>query len=102
MTFKYRGEVVDMYKKNFPFNQFRINHTYKNPDGQYVYVNSHGYLHFLIPVESKCTFDSSQAISYDIHDYVLTRDGKMKFVKHRGYWISSIEKCVEKILAFHG
>lgn len=99
MMFPYSGKTLETFSKAFPFSSYIPNRVYCNPYGRYVYVNTKGYLHALIPCK---VCEDDVVVGYEINDYMLTKDGEMKFKKSVGGWSSTREECIEKILAFHG
>lgn len=98
MKFPYFGKAFEAYERIFPFSSYYTNKVYKNPFGRYVYVNTKGFLHVLVPCKIK---EDGEIVGYTINDYMLTRDGTIKLVKDYG-WFSTKEACIEKILSFNG
>lgn len=98
MQFPYRDDAAEIYRKAFPFKSYYPNRVYKNPFGRYVYVNTRGFLHALVPCR---ILEEGKVVGYEINNYMLAKNGSMKFVS-RGGWFSTKNGCVEAILSFHG
>lgn len=100
MLVQYTGKSLEIYNKVSEIMRggkgyYDCNHIYKLNDSRYVYVNSRGYLHALIP--TKITYDGNFAY-YSITDYVLTRDdGALRVSKELGNY-KTREETINAIL----
>lgn len=98
MMIPYSVNVLEIFSKAFPFTEYVPNRVYLNPYGRYVYVNTKGFLHALVPCK---LWEDGLIVGYEINDYLLTKGGDMKLVKSFG-WSKTREECIEKITSFRG
>ena len=73
---------------------YTCNHLYRSEDGDFhYYINKLGYFHIVKPRRMKRYGVFSH---YEVVDYMLTKDGKLKEVDNSGFFQNKKE-CMEKI-----
>ena len=95
----YKGEAFKIYDKVVKTisggkNYYTTNKIYKLNESRYVYINSHGYLHALIP--TRVSYDGKFAY-YAITNYLLNRDGMLVATKEVGNY-QTREETIKAIL----
>ena len=80
----YSKEIEGKHVKNIRGDREQIyfNRLYKMENSAYYfYYNSRGYYHIMIPRTYKT---SNKIFSHDIEDYILTKDGNLRYTKTYG------------------
>lgn len=99
MFFPYTGDALLIFDKAFPYDDYTVNRVYQNPFGRYVYVNSRGYLHSLSPCKIKT---NGQTIGYEVLDYVLKKDGSLRYSGRFSGPFGSKEDAASSIINLFG